>query len=184
METTKILGEEHRWIHAMVDCLERLVEQAVRSGSADFESCSELLYLFESFADGLHQHKEEHVLFPRLLDRAAPAQEAVLRKLVHDHGEEWSHMHRMRAGLQGAVAGQPQALSDFVRAARAYVDLHRRHMDHENRELVGMTERLLTPEDDAEVVRGFRDLEASEGGGRGGVFEQVRVLCGKVGVEV
>jgi len=183
MQITRKLGDEHFWIRHLLDCLEQVAAAAGEHGQVDPEASSELLYLFESFADGQHQTKEEAALFPGILDKASPGEQEYLKKLLSDHVAEREHMERMRSQLDGAIYGEPLCVRDFVRAAGAYVELHRKHMAHENTVLLPMVERTLTPTDDAEILEGFREIELA-GPDPTGIVERIKSLCRRLDVPI
>jgi hemerythrin-like domain-containing protein len=184
MWTTDVLREEHRWILCMLRCLERVTLDSERDQRLDAASAGELLALFTHFADGLHQQREEGYLFPRLLARARSPDERVdIGRLCGEHEEERRAMARMGQVLLGAVFGQTQSLREFQRTALRYVAMQRRHLQHENQELLPLADNLLTTEDDEEVMRGFVALEREGPQKLKQVFERVQALCVRLGIE-
>lgn len=180
MKTLDVLTREHTWIGAMAACLEALVARAHADDQLP-EPAYELLHLYESFADGRHQEKEETVLFPELLRGADEEDRRELGQLLADHGEERQHLSAMRSNLLGAVYGEPLCVRTFAAEARAYLDRHRSHMAREHATLFPMARRLLTPEADARVVAGFEHLEGGAGD-PGGLGERIGGLCRRVGL--
>jgi hemerythrin-like domain-containing protein len=180
MKTLDILEREHTWIGWMAACLEKLVADA-RADDRLPEEAYELLQLYESFADGRHQEKEEAVLFPVLLDRTGDEDRDMLGTLLSDHQAERRHMSGMRANLLGAVHGEPVCVREFAREATEYLARHRAHMHRETETLLPLTERLLTPEADALVAAGFESLEGGAGDPHG-IEEQIKGLSKRTGV--
>jgi len=64
MRSTEILQDEHRVIEQVLNCLEKMADQALVAGRLDESSAREALDFFQTFADGCHHHKEEDHLFP------------------------------------------------------------------------------------------------------------------------
>ncbi len=160
LQAIEILREEHHWIGRMLDCLERELESARRSGRLEAEISAELLALFVHFADGLHQRREESCLFPRLLGRARSVDERIaLGRLCGDHERERQSLRELNERLLGAIYGRPQDLRDFLREAEFFVVLHRQHLVEENLRLLPLAERLLESEDDGLLLAAYRDLE-------------------------
>lgn len=182
MRALEILGREHGWIAAMADCLEKLVADARTEDQLPPEAY-ELLRLYESFADGRHQEKEESILFRELLAGASPADRRALGTLLEDHEAERRHMVSMRLNLIGAVHGEPLCVRSFARAASEYIALHRGHMQREAHVLFPMTERLLRPEADERVARAFEALEGGKGDPQG-LGEQILHLRRAIGLPV
>lgn len=183
MWTIDILREEHRWILRMLQCLERVGEDAERRGYLEGECAGELLALFAHFADGLHQEREERCLFPRLLARARSVTERTdIGRLCGEHEQERRAMGRLSGALLGAIYGDARSLRDFLRESRNYVALHRDHIKHENTELLPLAEFLLTPEDDQAVLQGFTDLESQGPEELRRIFQRIENLCARLGV--
>ncbi len=183
LRSIAILEREHRWIGWMTECLEALIARAHVDDQLPAETY-ELLRLFESFADGLHQDKEEHVLFVHLLDVARGNERDALTKLLTDHEAERRHLSGMRVNVLGAVHGEPGCVREFVREAEGYLGVHRAHMARESKVLFPLAARVLTPDADAQVVRGFGQVDASEEGGSAtaGLLEQIVSLRRRIGL--
>jgi hemerythrin-like domain-containing protein len=180
LKTTERLSLEHRWIGKMTNGLGTVLADAKSENRLPGEAC-ELLSLYETFADGRHQDKEEQVLFVELLDAASDRDRAVLGRLITDHEVERAHMSGMRVNLLGAVHGDPGCVREFVREASAYVALHRAHMLREEEILLPMIERLLDTTADERVALGFESIEGGPGDPHG-VEEQVRQLLHRIGL--
>jgi hemerythrin-like domain-containing protein len=177
MQAVGILVEEHFWIGKLLDCLQRLAEESRSSGIVGDGGSSELLSLLDSFADHRHQDKEERILFPRLMVRADEQQSRVLEHLLEEHADERRLMMSIRSNLLGALHGEPVCVREFSREAQAYVDLQRRHMASEAATLLPMAERLLTAQDDRDVVSGFGAVDAQGAEARHRVIERAGALC-------
>ena len=180
MKTTDNLEREHEWIEHMANSLEALIART-KADERLPEEAQELLFLFETFADGRHQDKEEQVLFPELLDVATEPDRASLGQLLKDHECERRYMAGMRLNLLGAVHGEPGCVRAFVKEAGEYMDLHRAHMMREEQILLPMAKRLLTREADARVVLGFERIDGGADDPHG-VEEQVLSLLHRVGL--
>lgn len=156
----EVLREEHRQIARLLDLFERLAVQARRDGRLAAEPAAELLALFVHFADGLHQEREESCLFTRLFARARTVDERVaLGKLCGEHEDERRALRSLSSSLLGAIYGRGGDLERFLSESATFVRLHRQHLADETRELLPMAERLLQPEDDADLLELYRSLE-------------------------
>ena len=183
MRPIDVLETEHRWIRHMLQGLEHVIRHVRTNHRFDGAAAFELLGLFESFADGSHQEKEERHLFPRLLTRADPHETNKIRGLLGEHADERRRMLQLRSSLTSAYYGDESALREFVRVATSYVALHKEHMAAEHAVVFPMAERLLTADDEREVLTGF---ESSNGGSRQSpvVFERIADVCQELGMEV
>ena len=69
MNPTDILMDEHRVIEQVLNCLEKIIEQATAAGRLEEEPAREALDFFRTFADRCHHGKEEAHLFPLMQTR-------------------------------------------------------------------------------------------------------------------
>ena len=105
MKTIETLEREHEWIGWMAETLESLIARAKAEDILP-EEAYELMSLYETFADGRHQDKEEQALFPELLAAAGDEERAVLERLLTDHEAERRYLSGMRLNVLGAVHGR------------------------------------------------------------------------------
>ena len=181
MKTLEILVREHRWIERMLACLEVLIADALRRGRLDPEASASLLSLFEYF-DGIHQRKEESVLYMRLLSVASPSDTASIARFLGDHERERGLMKAMCSCLLGAVFGRPEHVREFAQKGQSYLELHRRHMAQENAVLLPLAARSLDPSSDRAICEGFRRLELEAGVDMDAVVVQIESTCHRLGV--
>ncbi len=184
MQATDILREEHRWIAQLVAGLAKVVQIQRAGGGLNAGAAEEILTLFELFADGTHQEKEEEVLFPRLLTRVRGGNERLLEGLVREHGEDRVAMARLRSKLALARNGDEGMRREFVQDAEAYVALQNRHMHRESTRVLPLAEQCLTHEDDRQVVEGYRRLERSGPHAAEQVQRRIRDVCASLGLGV
>lgn len=171
MQILEVLTHEHRWIRRLLQCLEQLITSTEAEGALDAEHTVELIALFETFADGSHQEKEETLLFPRLLELATPTEARYIEKLADDHQEERRRMAAMRSNLSGAIFGEPLCLREFLHQGRSYLALHRKHLAHEDVVLFPFARRILAAKEDA-----------TAGNGAPVAVERIEALCDWFGV--
>jgi len=159
-QALEVLREEHRQIARLLELFERLMAQGRREGRLAAEPAAEMLALFVHFADGLHQEREEACLFTRLFARVRTVEERLaLGRLCGEHEEERRALRTLSADLLGAIYGRGSDLERFLSAGSNFVHLHRQHLADETRELLPMAERVLLPEDDADLLELYRGLE-------------------------
>jgi len=152
-----LLLREHALIRRAAACLDLLSAEVIGGGRLRVGVAADLLAFFEEFGDGIHQTKEERLLFPELV-RVGLAVERV-RHLVEDHRESREHLQTMRRHLEVAAFGNPVSCQEFARAAQAYAAAERGHADEEDRVLLPLVEELLDPAARERVLQGFEDLE-------------------------
>jgi hemerythrin-like domain-containing protein len=108
---------------------------------------SELVQLFQTFADRCHHGKEEDQLFPAM---RAKGMGATLAVFVEEHEEGRGYVRTLAGGATGA---------EKVRAARQYVGMLRDHIQRENEVLFPMAEEVFTAEEHSALARAYEDVE-------------------------
>ncbi len=145
---------EHESLAKVLMCLRHLAE-ALQEGSRkpDFEILFAILDYLEGFPDTYHHPKEEEFLFKALRQRR-PAAAPLLDKLHEEHAEGVALAAELRAALE-AYRRDPSASHRFSSAAETYVDFERKHMDHEEREILPLALEALNDEDWQEINAAF-----------------------------
>lgn len=145
--TTTIIRNEHRRLAAVIHCLTGVLDDIEQRGlEPDFELFESVLEYLESFLYRYHHPKEDSHLFPALR-RRSPEAEAVLEKLEAEHARGPKLLGRLRETLQRYREQGPDGYAAFRDAVREYHDFEWQHMGTEEREVLPLAERTLTPED-------------------------------------
>jgi hemerythrin-like domain-containing protein len=107
---------------------------------------------FRQFADGCHHHKEEEALFPLLVRRGLPKEGGPVGVMLSEHELGRELIREMEAALDET----PLASNQFADAASQYISLLHQHIWKENNVLFQMAERILSPEDDAQLLEAYK----------------------------
>jgi len=150
-----ILMDEHRVIERVLDSIERMLDDNV----IDREFTLGAVDFIRNFADGCHHAKEEDHLFPALERVGVPREGGPVGCMLHEHELGRSLVGLMTSSLDAAVAGRPDAVDAFRRAAIGYVSLLRQHIQKEDNILFVMAERALDCERKRELIVGFERSE-------------------------
>lgn len=153
--TLRIIRDEHSALAAMLRTIPLLLTQHRQQGSQpDFAALRALLFYVDEFPERLHHPKESELLFPKL--RAlAPQSRALLDQLDADHGRGERAVRALQHALLAfELLGEPRRAA-FEHAARHYVDAYLQHMALEEREVLPLAERVLGPQDWAELDEAF-----------------------------
>lgn len=181
MEATDELKAEHRVIERVLGALEVMAgrlaaQQPVRAGffldAADF---------IQHFADGCHHHKEEGVLFVKLVACGLPKSGGPVGVMLAEHEQGRAFTRAMREAAEKLAAGDESVRVPLVESARGYAGLLRQHIAKEDSVLFGMAERLIPSAEQAEVAEAFRRVEHAETGH--GVHERYAALADKLARE-
>ena len=160
MKTVQLLKREHVAIASILEWFDRKIDEAERNFAIDRETIERLLDFFERAVDGQHQEKEERIFLPTLMRRATGENSPYVHKLFREHHEDRKLLTLMRSNLEGACYGEPNCINVLVRYGRLYLMHERKHARWEEAVLFSMAERILTPEDDREIVEGFQRIDS------------------------
>ena len=151
----RIIREEHAALAAMLRSIVLLVDQQRRDGTPpDFAALRAMLFYVDEFPEQRHHRKESQLLFPKLRARTPLALE-VLERLDADHARGEHKIRELEHALLAfEMLGEPRRAA-FERAAAQYVEFYLAHMWFEEREILPLAERTLTPQDWAELDAAF-----------------------------
>ena len=105
------------------------------------------LDFFRSFADGYHHFKEEDTLFPMLMNRGVPKEGGPIGCMLKEHDFGRSCLAGIRANLDAARAGSPEAVEAIRAHATDYINMLRPHIMKEDTVLYRMARYILEPAD-------------------------------------
>ena len=159
MKPTEILSGEHRIIEQVLDCLKKMAQNCAADGRLDKTSADQALDFFRNFADRCHHGKEEAHLFPAMEAKGFPRQGGPTGVMFHEHEEGRAHVRGMAEAVEGAAAGEREAVARFVTHARGYVGLLREHIEKEDHCLFAMANQSLTEDDQQRLLAAFEHVE-------------------------
>ena len=144
----------------MLRTLLMLLEQHRRHHTLPpFDIVRAMLFYVDEFPERLHHAKESELLFPKLRARSPQARE-VLDRLDRDHARGERAIRDLEHSLLGfeMMAGTAQLESrrdHFEAAARRYVEFYLDHMRVEESVVLPLAEKVLLPDDWAEIDSAF-----------------------------
>ncbi|MBL0726624.1 hemerythrin domain-containing protein [Piscinibacter sp. HJYY11] len=151
----KIIRSEHAALSAMLRSLLLLLAQH-RKGSTlpDFTALRAMLFYLEEFPEKRHHRMESELLFPKLRART-PLARPLLDHLDGDHACGERKIRELEHALTGfEMLGEPRREA-FEKAVAGYVDFYLSHMSLEEREILPLAEKVLTPDDWAQLDAAF-----------------------------
>jgi len=153
--TVRIIREEHAALAAMLRSIVLLLEQHRRDRTRpDFRALRAMLFYVDEFPEQRHHRKESQLLFPKLRART-PLSRDLLDRLDAEHARGEHMIRELEHALLGfEMLGEPRRAA-FEQLARRYVDFYFSHMGLEEREILPLAERVLTPEDWIELDEAF-----------------------------
>lgn len=153
MPVIERLHQDHIHIARLLDFIEREVAKAGTAEPPDYTLLRDVMYYMTHYPDVFH-HPREDAIFEHLGARD-PAAAREVDAMCAQHEEilaRGSDFYR----IIGAVMAESIVLvDDFVALARAYVELQRAHLNHEEGVIFPLARRLLPPHEWAEIDAAF-----------------------------
>jgi len=158
-ETLQIIRNEHAALAAMLRSILLLLAEHRRKGTLpDFAALRAMLFYVDEFPEKRHHRKESELLFPRLRART-PMSRELLDRLDDDHGRGERKIRNVEHALLAFEIMGESRRAQFETAMERYVEFYLSHMALEEREILPLALRVLTPDD-------WDDLDAAFGANR------------------
>ncbi len=155
MKAIRIIRDEHRTLAAVVHGMLYLVREiAERATEPDFRVLDAMVYYIDTFPERFHHPKEDRYLF-RILRQRSPEAGPLLDRLETEHRAGGEKIRALEQALARFHAGGRSEFSNFRAVVEAYAKFHWDHMQAEERELLPLAEKYLTPADWQEVDAAF-----------------------------
>jgi len=150
-----IIQDEHRSLAAVMHGLKYLVREAREKGTKpDYKLLWAMIYYIEAFPQKLHHPKESAYLFKRLRERTGEADE-VLAQLERQHEEGPENVKEMERALGHMEAGAADGFEAFAASVDRFADLMWNHMNLEEKVVIPLAKKHLTPVDWVEIAEAF-----------------------------
>jgi len=140
---TEILTTEHRLIEKVLTAIEEAVAKLERGQAVRPRFFLDAAEFVRGYCDGLHQRKEEGVLFPAMMAHGFPMTSGPLAAMLSEHEQARAHVRAMREGADALARGERAGAEVMVAGARAYTALVRQHIAKEERALFPMAESSI-----------------------------------------
>lgn len=153
--TLKIIRDEHAALAAMLRSLLMLLAKHRRESTLpDFTTLRAMLFYVDEFPEQRHHRKESDLLFPKLRART-PVSRDLLDHLDDDHARGERRIRDLQHALLAFEMMGEARRDAFERSAQAYVDFYLAHMSLEEREVLPLAQKVLTPEDWSDLDEAF-----------------------------
>jgi len=157
MKPLDVLVQEHRLNEQVLNCLERMAEEAARRGDLDAGLVGDAVGFFRTFVHGWHFPREEAYV-GRAMAPENPGQTEDLK--FHDHERCRGHLQGMEEAVAARASGDRRAMERFVEHAHAYIAVMMKHVEDEEDRIFPTVERTLTEEREVEAVLALRHAES------------------------
>ena len=152
---TDVLRDEHRVILTALTTLDAAAGRLAAGRALPEGWWERIIAWLRAFADKNHHAKEEASLFPALVKAGVPAEGGPIAVMLEEHREGRALILTM------ATAPAPAARA---RAAQDYVRLLRDHIAKENEVLFPMSDQILPPQQQRELMNAFEKVEQEMAG--------------------
>lgn len=159
-ELCQSLVSEHEIIERVLYAIEHETAKIDDGAAVERYFFTEAIAFVREFADGVHHHKEEVVLFPRMVAAGLPKEGGPIAVMLEEHEIGRAHIRAMTEALDPAIGGDANARRTLINEARGYVNLLRAHIQKENNILFPMAEHIFDPVAKATIHHEFSKAEA------------------------
>ncbi len=159
LKPTETLESEHRFIQKVVAASAILADQLVAGVDLDIEVLHGIVEFMRTYADRCHHGKEEDLLFPALERRGVPMRGCPVGALLGEHKLGRTLVGALAEAIDAYSKGSPEAKDALTKSLRGIVDLYPNHIWKEDFLLFPMTNKVLSPEDQANLRQEFEKVE-------------------------
>jgi hemerythrin-like domain-containing protein len=159
LQSIETIYEEHRVLRDVLESFSAVLDRAAVEGTLDFALMREMVGWFESFADGVHQDKEELGVFSAVCDKAPRLSETVFHRLLQLHSEERQRLDALRGAIGRAMTGDRWSLDCLIAIGHEYVEFQRRHAAVEDNMMLPIAGVWLEADSDPAILQTFREIE-------------------------
>lgn len=161
MQSIEQLHREHAAIRTALQLLEAYAGK-MRAGKAVSASEVETVLAFLVDAgERCHCAREERFLFPLLQRRGTSRDARCITVLLVEHGAA-REVLRTLTHLASSLEADADSRDTFAQMVEVAVPMLRNHLEKEERSLYPLAETVLTPEDDAALIRQFTAHDRDE----------------------
>lgn len=149
MTVTEALREDHREIAGLLRALERQIDIFARAETPDYDIVVGVADYFLQYPDRCH-HPKEDLIVAKLVESHPEAVDGV-GDLIDEHRDLHQRVVRFREAVAGLLNGSDAPRAAIIDAARDFIAAQRRHMRDEEELLFPAADRVLTPDDWADI---------------------------------
>jgi hemerythrin-like domain-containing protein len=162
MSWRTILEAEHRLMLEVVEAAERECEHIEATGALRVDAVNDILGFFRFFCDGLHDPKEDGLLFSRCRKRGMTQADEPLEQMIGEH--EWctGKLDRLHEEVRRLRPGDTGATLAFAADLRDYVSVVRCHVEVEEGLFFDTVEHYLTESDLRQLTEEFESVHFEE----------------------
>ncbi|MDR7484533.1 MAG: hemerythrin domain-containing protein [Armatimonadota bacterium] len=173
---TQVLKTEHRLILKVIEALGNIVRAVEGGAEVPAERIRKIVEFSRTFIDRCHHGKEETCLFPCMERRGVPREGGPIGVMLMEH-DQGRALVRQISDLVDSDVGTSER-GRLMALCAEYVALLTQHISKEDHILFAVAEHVLSASDEAEILRGYDDIENVRMGP--GVHEAMHRLADEV----
>ncbi len=158
-----VLDHEHRVIEKVIAEMRTAAEKLASGRPVDGGRLRGFAPFLRGFADACHHGKEEHRLFPLLLEKGLPAQGGPVQVMVAEHEHARILIAEMAELAQTFSPDSPTDRRVLAHVLTQIADHYTQHIWKEDHVLFPMARRLLDKDDVARLETEFAAVETEHG---------------------
>lgn len=154
------LVAEHEMIERAMEVMKAELDTLKKGNRAPFQLGRATDFLLQ-FGDRMHNTKEEKFLFPLMAERGIPVEGGPIAVMLKEHEAERNLLSSMLQKMPGLARLTENELSGFVQEGRDYLKVRAEHIWKENDVLYAMGRKVLTEDDNTELLYQFEQLNTA-----------------------
>jgi hemerythrin-like domain-containing protein len=162
MSWRSILEAEHRLVREVADAAEAECANTEQTGRVRGDLVDAILAFFRYFTEGLHDPKEDGLLFARCHKRGMTEQDEPLEQLIGEH--EWvaGRLDALHRELYDLAADDRDGSLRLAAGLREFIGVVRCHMEVEETQFFDLAEHYLTAGDREQLTEEFEAVRYAE----------------------
>jgi hemerythrin-like domain-containing protein len=165
IKTTAInqMTAEHRNIKTVIESLQDAVAALDKRQRLNVEKLRNVVEFLRVYADQRHHQREEALFFPILVKRGVPAQGCPIGGLNHEHEKGRGLVSALNEQINIYELHRPGTDQALRQTLQEIVKLYRHHLWMEDAMVFPMAEKLISEDDNRELLIQFADLDRAIG---------------------
>lgn len=165
MKTTAInqMTAEHRNIETVIKSLQDAVTALEKRQRLNVEKLRNVVEFLRVYADQRHHQREEALFFPILVKRGVPAQGCPIGGLNHEHEKGRALVSALNEQINIYELHRPGTDQALRQTLQEIVKLYRHHLWMEDAMVFPMAEKLISEDENRELMIQFADLDRAIG---------------------
>jgi hemerythrin-like domain-containing protein len=158
----KILEAEHRLVLEVADAAEAECRHIQATGAIRTDLVGDMLGFFRYFNDGLHDPKEEGLLYARCHRRGMTDEDEPLEQMIGEH--EWCRgkLDAMERMLETIDQSDKATVDEFAGCMCEFIEVMRCHIEVEEEVFFDLAQHYLTENDRHELSEEFEAVHWDE----------------------